>query len=313
MRQASISIDLDGIACYHQIHGLPVPAGPDPAYACGLPRFLELMQELGVPATLFAIGRDLIDAQVAGGIRQAVDAGHEIANHSFGHDYRLTQRPAAEIAADLRRAHRAIERVAGEAPRGFRAPGYNTSEAVLDALEALGYGYDSSLFPAPAYFGMRAAAIGLYALRRQPSRSLVGDPRQFLAQREPFRPRRGALHRPGRGPSSRRLLELPVAVLPWVRFPYIGTSLGLLPAPAGQLLTRAQALSAAPVVVELHLADFIDATDPGVSPALAARQRDLRVPAAVKLGRLRAALVPLCGARQVLRLDGLARLLETAG
>ena len=46
-----------------------------------------------------------------------------------------------------------------------------------------------------------------------------------------------------------RLLELPVAVLPWVRWPYIGTSLSLLPDQAGRLLTRALALSTAPVVV----------------------------------------------------------------
>ncbi|MFH1807537.1 MAG: polysaccharide deacetylase family protein [Pseudomonadota bacterium] len=311
MKLATISIDLDGIACYHQIHGLPAGEGPDPAYTQGLPRFLELMQELGVPATLFAIGRDLIDPQVASLLRGAVDAGHELANHSFSHDYGLTRRSTAEISAEVRRAHRAIERICGEPPRGFRAPGYNLSDGVLDALEALNYAYDSSLFPSPAYFGLRATAIALYALRRQPSRSLVGDPRQFAARRGPYRPRRGALHLPGRGEQARRLLELPVATLPLLRMPYIGTSLGLLPGPASPLLTRAMLLSSVPINLELHLVDLIDASDPGVTPALAVRQRDLRVPAALKIERLRSALRVLCDRREILRLDGLARRLET--
>ncbi len=306
MRLASISIDLDGIGCYHAIHGLAAPRGPDPCFSQGLPRFLELMDDLGVPATLFAVGRDLVQAEASQGLRDASMAGHEIANHTFSHNYQLIARPADEIGAEIMRAHRAIERVCGDAPVGFRAPGYNTSEAVLDALEAQGYRYDSSIFPSPAYFGLRAAAIGMYSLRGQPSRSLPGDVRQFLARRGSYRPRRGQLHRPGRGDDARGLVELPIAVLPINRLPYIGTSLAMLPGLAGELFSRWIRLSSAPINLELHAIDFVDGQDPGVDAALIARQRDLRIPVATKIERLRRVMRGLVEQREVLRMAALA-------
>lgn len=306
---ANISIDLDGIACYHAIHGLDRPDAEDPVYSTALQRFLDLLAELDLRATLFAVGRDLQRSGAGPLLRAAVQSGHEIANHTFSHDYRLIQLSREQIAAEIGRCHDSIERLVGVEPCGFRAPGYNISEAVLDALEARHYSYDASVFPAPLYFAARAAAIGLYAVRGQPSRSLIGDARQFLGPRAPYRPRVGQLHKRGSAGQARNLVEFPVAVVPAMRLPFIGTTLTLLPDAAGQLLTQGALLRRTPVCLELHGVDFLDQSDRGVSATLAARQRDLQVSAIDKIRRLRSALQSMARRRACLTLRELARTL----
>jgi len=309
---ASISIDIDGIACYHAIHGLPSPAGVDPMYSVAMPRFLEALAALAAPATLFAVGQDLARPEAAALLRDAAEAAHEIANHSFSHDYRLSLGDRGSIDAEIARAHQAITDLIGAAPTGFRAPGYNVSEPLFDALEAQGYSYDSSIFPSPAYFALRAGAVGLYRLRGQPSRSIPGDARQFLASRFPYRPNARRLHRAGGDAARRDLIELPISVVPHLRLPFIGTSISMLPQAAAALMTRAVLASRAPINLELHAIDFLDASDPGVDPALAARQRDLAVPAALKLRRLQRVMRAIAAEREVLTLRDVATQVASA-
>jgi hypothetical protein len=300
----AVTIDVDGADCYRAIHGLPL-GGDDVVWSHALPRFLALCASLDVRATLFVVGRDLERAENARCIAEAARAGHEIASHSHRHDYALSRRPRAAIDDDVARSRQAIVDVTGHAPRGFRAPGYNQSEALLDALEQHGFAYDSSFFPTPLYFAARAAAIGLYRLRRRPTRSLVGDPREFFAARAPFLPMRGARHRAARGPRARALVELPIAVATSFRLPWFGTSLALAPNALGALATRAALRARHPLVLELHALDFADASD-GYEPALLAAQADLRVPAPLKSARLRAAVRALQAARPLVTLDELA-------
>src|SRR5205085_1999247 len=92
----------------------------------------------------------------------------EIASHSHAHDYRLSQRGAEEIALDLRSADAAIAEAVGARPVGFRAPGYTLSPALLQAVAAQGYRYDSSVFPAAPYYSAKALVKGTY-------RALSGD------------------------------------------------------------------------------------------------------------------------------------------
>ncbi len=53
-----------------------------------------------------------------------------------------------------------VESATGIRPVGFRAPGYTSTRTVFDALELESVAYDSSVFPCPAYYGAKAAAIG---------------------------------------------------------------------------------------------------------------------------------------------------------
>ena len=275
----SVSVDLDGLGCYAAIHGLSLRLDERAQRAVpeiAVQRFCELFEALGVRATFFVIGRDAGIAPAR--LRAAASAGHEIGSHSFAHDYALSRRTREEIAQDLALAERAIEDACGSRPRGFRAPGYTLSPELLDAVRERAYAYDSSLLPSPPYYAAKAAALAVYALRGRRSESILGGLRQLFAPRGPHR-RRG-------------VRELPVATLPGLRAPVIGTT--VLPFP---WLAR-RAFAGGHLNLELHGIDALDATD--VPREIAGAQPGLRLRAAEKLRRLRELLKTLPGDHRTL-------------
>lgn len=261
----SVSVDLDGLGCYAAIHGLAplddrwLRTVPDVA----VPRFLELFSELSVPATFFVIGSE---AQL---YARLPPEPHEIASHSFAHDYAMSRWPRERILEDLARCEEAL----GRRPAGFRAPGYTLSPALLDAVRERGYLYDSSLLPSPPYYAAKAVAMAF----RPRSASILGGVGQLFAPRRPF--------------MMRGVRELPIATMPLTRFPIIGTS--VLAAP---WLARFAGRSF--VNLELHAIDLLDATD--CPPQLARLQPGLRMPVSEKLRRLRSVLEQLPGERMTL-------------
>jgi peptidoglycan-N-acetylglucosamine deacetylase len=289
LRLCAVSIDLDEIGCYTAIHGLPATSG-EPAHAVyrrALPRLLALFEELSVPLTLFAIGRDLEDERAARQIEAAARSGHEIGNHTLDHHYDFSRRPEAEIRAQIEGGARAIERVTGRAPTGFRAPGYTVTDRVFDALAQLGVGYGSSVFPCPAYYALKLAAITQYRLRGRPTRSIVDHPRVLTAPAEPYRvgspyPRRG-----------HGLLELPIGVTRerYGRLPYLGTSVVLAGRRGVRALTEA-IVGRSLINLVLHGIEGADAHDDDLT-ALRTHQPDLRIPAEDKLATLRSTVYAL--------------------
>lgn len=289
LRLCAVSVDLDEVDCYAAIHGIAslAPGAAHAVYRRALPRLLELFEELAIPVTLFAIGRDLSDDIAAEIVRRAAESGHEIGNHSLDHFYDLSRRDAAEIRAQIAGGSRAIEQVTGRAPVGFRAPGYTINDRMFDVLRELGVAYDSSVLPCPAYYAAKVLAIAQYRLRGRPTHSVIDTPRVLASPAEPYRVGRPFSTR-GNG-----LLELPIGVTRdhFGRLPFIGTSLVL----AGQLgagwLTRAIA-GRSLVNLELHGIDAADADEDGLR-ALAGAQPDLRLSAATKLATLRSVLLRL--------------------
>jgi len=278
---AALSIDLDSLRHYHRIHGMAEPAaGPDPVYRRAAERFGELCARLRRRGTVFCIGEELSEPRATGAVRALAEAGHEIGNHTWSHDYALTRRPAERIAEEVRRGAEAIERAVGRRPVGFRAPGYTLSAALLGALAAQGYRYDASAFPALPYHAAKAAVMASLALLGRPSRAILDRPRVILAPTAPYRPRADEPYAPGEMP----LLELPVAT-GILGFPVIGTTVATVP-PGLLRLLSGPARRRPLLDLELHGVDLLDASD--VPAALAARQRDLRVPAALKIARLEA-------------------------
>ncbi len=294
-----VTLDLDDLACYHAIHGLPAPA-PELArlaLECWLPRFLDLFAKLKVRATIFVIGRDLHRDLEAGGagakvLVRALDEGHELANHSFSHAYDLHAWSAAKIAEDLGRCD-ALLRQLGGSPRGFRAPGYTHDRNLLLQVGALGYDYDSSLLPSPSYFLAKLGLLGLGRLRGRTSVAQARGLRSFLGST--------AVHYlPELG-----IWELPISVSMGLRIPMTGTflladRLPLLGKAAADGL-RNEAEHTRHLHLELHAIDLADPQLDGVDAQLIARQTELQTPLERRLGRLAKLLETRGGGTSIVR------------
>lgn len=286
MRLASVSVDLDEIPHYFEIHGLAAPGGRAAGlvYDVALERLRGLAEAGGLPLTLFAIGKDLARPEARAGLRAAAKAGHEIGNHTRDHRYDLVRLGKDAIAEQVGGGLDAIREATGEMAVGFRAPGYTITDEVFEVLVDHDVRYDASVFPCPPYWLAKAAAITAISLLGRKSESIVDTPRVLTAPTTPYRVGRPYWRR-GEG-----LLEIPVQVTRGLRLPFIGTSVTL----AGPLGARALARMCvgAPLVnLELHGIDVLDATD-GLE-ALRPHQPDVRVTKEKKLDALLAAIEEL--------------------
>jgi hypothetical protein len=296
-KRCAVSIDLDAIGCYYRIHSLGEPP-PELEHAIlerALPRAANLFERRGLRVTWFVVGRDAdADAALPDRAARAANAdrlaalaarGDELGNHSYSHPYELARLDAATVEDEIAGCDRVLRAIGGTAPRGFRAPGYDVSPAMLDVLARRGYRYDSSIFPAPGYYAAKAAVMAALAIAGRPSGAVMTNPRALAAPAEPYRPAMTAPWRRGQAP----LVELPVAVTPRTRLPAIGTSLLVAPAPLRRYLVAAMR-GRAFFNFELHGIDFADAHKDGIPGELVARQPDLRLPIDEKLARLEALL-----------------------
>ncbi len=294
-RVASVSVDLDSLECYFRIHALEGMPSADVRYTilqrC-LPRFRELFARHALRATFFVVGRDLAEDPAGAAVLAALSRdGHELANHSYSHPYDLVRLGPVAIASEIDRAHLAIAACGGAAPVGFRAPGYEISGDVIDILSARGYRYDSSAFPSAAYYGAKAAVMGAMQLVGRKSGSFLGSPRVLMAPRRPYHPSAGAPYRQGK----LDIVELPMAVTRWMRWPVIGTS--LITAPEWMRKRMVAAALREPFFnLELHGIDLCDAEVDRIPAELVARQPDLRRPLSVKLAALDDTLAEIAAA-----------------
>lgn len=283
MRLSALSVDLDSLTHYCRIQGLPDSILDERALGLlaekAIPRLLELFAAVNAPATFFVIGNDVGLPGMKRALIASQAAGVELASHSFSHDYELSRRSQADIEADLIRCEDALAEV-GAKPSGFRAPGYTLSPALLKAVASRGYEYDSSTFPAAPYYLAKASVMGVLAALRRPSRAVLDSPTVLLAPRTPYRPSLDAPY--SRGDSA--LVELPMAVAPITRLPFIGTFATTMPWPLVEATFRTLRRDTL-FNFELHAIDVLDASD-GVPRELARQQRDLAVPARVKMERL---------------------------
>jgi peptidoglycan-N-acetylglucosamine deacetylase len=301
MRLCAVSVDLDEIPNYYAIHGLPRPegAGAHLVYDRALDRLADLAAAEQMPLTLFAIGADMARPESAQRLRAMTERGHEIGNHSLDHLYDLTRRSRDEVARQVQSGRTVLAGATGTTPTGFRAPGYTMTDTVFELLAELGVAYDSSVFPCPPYYLLKATALGAIRARGRRSHSVLDTPRVLGAPTGPYRVGRPYWRRGG------GVLELPIQVTRRARLPYIGTTLTLAGPAGARFLTRG--VVGEPLVnLELHGIDVLDADD-GLEP-LVAHQRDVRVPVAKKLAALTAAFSELRAAGYAfVRLDEAAR------
>jgi peptidoglycan/xylan/chitin deacetylase (PgdA/CDA1 family) len=277
----AVSVDLDEVRLYAQLHGATAEVAEDCVYARAIPRLSDWARQRGLPVTWFVVGRDLEVEANAEAARRLAAAGDELGCHSHSHFYDLTRRSAGEMRSEIERGLHAVQQATGGRPSGFRAPGYVVNETLLALLQELGLAYDSSVFPCPSYYLAKAAALARLSLRRKQSRAILDAPDALRAPTRPYRVGRPYWYR-GTG-----ILELPIQVTRKARLPFIGTALTLA-GPLGARLLARGVLGEPFVNLELHGIDALDERD-GLAE-LARHQPDLRIPWAKKLDAIDAAV-----------------------
>lgn len=222
-------MDLDPVAVYPRYRGLsPHPRTHlNSAYDGGPRRFLELFGRMGVKATFFEVGEDLRLGENRALLREAAAARHEIASHSHVHRLELWRADAAAGRAELADAEAAIRDAVGVSPRGFRAPGWNVSAALFDALREEGYRYDSSLVP----------RLGRWGLPR-------------WLRRTPWGPGAALLRAP--------LWEIPCGLSTPVPMPLVSSVAALVGDGLAAVGERLASFSPAPLVYVFHALDLVD-------------------------------------------------------
>lgn len=265
-RTAFIHVDIDDLWSIGECYGVGVPheqAGL--VYRDALPRFRALFAETGVRATFFAVGRDVQNADKAAILRALMDDGHRVANHSWAHDLRYRTRSEGELDLDVSRTEQVMRERLGVVPRGFRAPGYGASAALLRVLARRGYAYDSSIMPGPWGWVFRSLDR---RLQRKAGGGGIAKTQysRFGEAFGPLAPYRVDPSRPLMRDDASPLMELPAATAPLLRLPFQAGVCMRLGGWYFRTLLRSFALRPGmPVLFLFHgadLADFSDVTLP---------------------------------------------------
>lgn len=106
--------------------------GPKPGLTEPL---LEMLVNARVPATFFVIGRHVMEYPEL--TRRIVDAGMELANHSYNHR-NLTTLSGEQVAQEMLQTQAAIMTVTGKMPRFMRPPGGNWNNSVAQVVKEWG-------------------------------------------------------------------------------------------------------------------------------------------------------------------------------
>ncbi|HVY49695.1 MAG TPA: polysaccharide deacetylase family protein [Minicystis sp.] len=113
--------------------------GPSPTHT---PRVLDLLDEHGVKATFFVIGKKAERHPEL--VREMVRRGHAVGLHSHAHDRLFAIRSLATMRRDLEREMDLLEDLCGERPYLFRPPiGHSSPRTakVVDVLELVVVGW----------------------------------------------------------------------------------------------------------------------------------------------------------------------------
>jgi hypothetical protein len=210
---ASLSMDLDNKWSYLKTHGDQAWERYPSYLDRVVPRIQQMLDEFSLRITVFVVGQDAALDKNDQAIAKLVQAGHEIANHSFSHEPWLQRYSREQLELELEQAEAAIARHTTQRPIGFRGPGFSCSPDVIKVLMDRGYQYDCSTFPtflgplARAYFFLRSS---FNAAERAKRKNLFGSWLDGFQRLKPYYWSSGQAN----------LLEIPVSTIPLFRLPF---------------------------------------------------------------------------------------------
>jgi peptidoglycan/xylan/chitin deacetylase (PgdA/CDA1 family) len=120
----------------------PTPLSRGEFGAVASERILALLRRQQIRSTWFVPGHTIASFPAA--CERVAAAGHEIGNHGWTHVPPAELTPAQE-EDELLRASELIVGLTGAAPRGYRSPSWDLSEATVRLLVQHGFVYDSSM------------------------------------------------------------------------------------------------------------------------------------------------------------------------
>ncbi|MDT8910148.1 polysaccharide deacetylase family protein [Amycolatopsis sp. PS_44_ISF1] len=277
---AIVSVDLDNLWAYLKTHGDPGWRDHPSFLPAAVPRLLDVLGGQHLRATVFVVGADAVREDGAKAVNEIAAAGHEVANHSFGHEPWLHRYSRDRLDEELSRTEDAIVAAGAPVPSGFRGPGYSVTRELVELLVERGYRYDASTWPtwigplARAYHnrGTSAAAAEATDTAEEGRDELFGGFSRVFAPVHPYR---------WRTDTGARLVELPVTTMPLLRTPIHGSYLVQLNAVSPRLargyfrtaLRLCLGLGVTPSLL-LHPTDVLEGTEaPGMEffPGMGAR------------------------------------------
>lgn len=95
-------------------------------------RIMDVFAKYGQRCTFFMVG-DRVKSRAAE-VRRMAAEGHEIANHTYSHEY-LNHLSASDIRSQVKKCNDVLEEVSGVRPRIMRLPGGNKNSTVLQNVD----------------------------------------------------------------------------------------------------------------------------------------------------------------------------------
>ena len=240
-RLTGLSVDVDSIQSHLRGYGITDCSDRQSHYQRAIPRILEMFAKFEATATFFLIADEAKDFPDT--IKGIISAGHEIGCHSMTHGLPFDLRDQARRHLEIHEAKKLLEDISGAPVIGFRAPSWDTTAELREALNQAGFMYDASSFPSWMMFLYRRQVERHAQLTTQTATPFSWS--QCVALPYPHKI------------SATGLIEIPVTTTPVFRLPYYHTLSYLLPRPIFSAVRAMAHLRRGPLVYTFHAADFL--------------------------------------------------------
>lgn len=251
---AGLSVDVDSVSTHLEGYGFARPKDDGGAYRRAIPRFLDLLDASGARATFFLIAEEA--ARHPDAVEEIVARGHEVASHSMSHRLPFSDLSARELEVEVAESRTLLRELTGTRIDGFRAPSWDLSEPLLEAVRDAGYRYDASTYPS-----LLLPLLRLSVARRSDegrSRAAAGLMDGVFGPTRPHETEAG----------DPPLVEIPICTAPFTRLPYYHTLRFLLPPPVFGVLKHLAHRRRGPVTYQFHAVDFMGVEEDGLDPRI---------------------------------------------
>jgi len=144
-KKTFIHVDMDSLESIYQVQGWKFNHNGDYFYETSVNNSLSFFEEHDVKATYFVVARDLLIKNRKKAILKILEAGHNLASHSFSHPI-LCDISLSKKRKEFFYSKELIEQETSSPIIGFRSPSYSVDHEVIELLGEAGYKYDTSFF-----------------------------------------------------------------------------------------------------------------------------------------------------------------------